>query len=95
MLSLEQKREILNSFDELREHKDKFGRYFYYYDKSPSRKKIVGREFVKSGNGYIFGLLIPECKNQLYKDGSVCVKKFSALELREIVRKSINSLNIK
>ncbi|WP_285889423.1 hypothetical protein [Neobacillus niacini] len=41
MLSLSEKREILNSFKELREQEDKFGRFFYYYDKSPSRKKMA------------------------------------------------------
>jgi hypothetical protein len=39
MLSLAQKREILKSFEDLREQEDKFGRFFYYFDKSPSRKK--------------------------------------------------------
>lgn len=93
MLSLNEKREILNSFVELRESEDQFGRFFYYYDKSPSKKKIVAREFVSSGNGYVYGLLLPEYKNVLYNDGSIYVKDFSAKELREIVRKSIDSLN--
>jgi hypothetical protein len=92
LLTLNQKREILNSFEELREHKDKFDRYFYYFDNSPSRKKIVAREFVSSGNGYVYGLLIPEYRELLYKDGSVCVKEFSAQELWKITRKSIDSL---
>lgn len=92
MLSLKEKRSILNSFQELREKEDKFGRFFYYYDQSPSRKKIVAREFTESGNGYVYAKLIPEYKELLYKDGSVCVKHFSAEELREIVRKSIDSL---
>lgn len=92
MLNLNEKRKILNSFDELRENEDKFGRFFYYYDKSPSKKKIVAREFVSSGNGYVYGKFLPEYKDSLYKDGSVCVKEFSAEELRNIVRKSIDSL---
>jgi hypothetical protein len=92
MLSLAQKREIINSFEELREHEDKFGRFFYYFDKSPTRKKIVAREFVSSGNGYVYGLLLPEYKDVLYQDGSVCVKEFSAEELKYIIRKSIESL---
>jgi hypothetical protein len=93
MLTLEEKRKILNSFDELREKENKFGRFFYYYDKSPLRKKIVAREFVNSGNGYVFGQYLPEYKDALYQDGSICVKNFSANELRYIVRKSIDSLN--
>lgn len=92
MLSLEEKRAILNSFKELREKQDKFGRYFYYFDNSSTRKKIVAREFTASGNGYVFGKYLPEYKEVLYKDGSVCVKYFSADELEEIVKKSINSL---
>ncbi|XQY93781.1 hypothetical protein ACNRWW_10420 [Metabacillus sp. HB246100] len=92
-MTLSDKRQILNSFHELRENEDKFGRFFYYYDESPSRKKIVAREFVPSGNGYVYGKFIPDYKDSLYKDGSVCVKEFSAEELRIIVRKSIDSLN--
>jgi hypothetical protein len=43
MLSLNEKKEILRSFDELSEIEDNLGRFFYYYDRSPSRKKIVAR----------------------------------------------------
>ncbi|NYE08981.1 hypothetical protein F4694_005838 [Bacillus niacini] len=93
MLTLDEKRKILNSFEELREKEDKLGRFFYYYDKSPSRKKIFAREFVNSGNGYVFRKFLPEYKEVLYQDGSVCVKDFSSKELQDIVRKSINSLN--
>ena len=92
MLSLEEKRNILNSFKELREKQDKFGRFFYYFDNSSSRKKIVAREFTESGNGYVFGPYIHECKDTLYKDGSVCVKHYTAERLKEIIRKSIDSL---
>jgi hypothetical protein len=92
MLSLEQKREILNSFKELREKEDKFGRFFYYYDKSPSKKKIVARELTVSGNGYVYGKLLREYQHLLYQDGSVCIKHFSPEELHSIVEKSINSL---
>jgi hypothetical protein len=42
---------------------------------------------------YMGWLLLPEYKEALYQDGSVCVKDFTAKELREIVRKSIDSLN--
>jgi hypothetical protein len=93
MLTLDEKREILNSFVEPREKEDKFGRFFYYYDKSPTKKKIVVREFVDSGNGYVYGQFLPEYKKALYQDGSVCVKDFSSNELWDIVRKSIGSLN--
>jgi hypothetical protein len=55
-------------------------------------KKIVAREFVASGNGYVYGLMLPEYKDVLYQDGSVCVKEFSAEELKDIVRKSIESI---
>ncbi|MBM7620037.1 hypothetical protein JOC95_001889 [Bacillus tianshenii] len=93
MLSLAEKRKILQSFEELREKENHFGRFFYYYDKSPSRKKIVAREFVSSGNGYVFGKYLTEYHDVLYQDGSVCVKNFSADELRSIVKKAIDSLN--
>jgi hypothetical protein len=47
-------RVILYTFEDLRMQEDKFGRIFYYFDKSPSRKKIVAREFVSSGNGWLW-----------------------------------------
>lgn len=93
MLSLHEKRAILNNFTELREKEDKFGRFFYYYDESPSRKKIVARELTISGNGYVYGEYLQEYKHLLYKDGSVCIKHFSSEELQSIVKKSISSLN--
>lgn len=93
MLSLAEKRKILNSYDELSEREDKFGRFFNYFDRSITRKKIVVNEFVSSGNVYVYGKRIPEYKDVLYKDGSVCVKEFTAEELRDIVRKSIDSLS--
>ncbi|MEH7249493.1 hypothetical protein V7114_22255 [Neobacillus niacini] len=77
----------------LDENRKQIWTFFYYYDKSPSRKKIVATEFVHSGNGYVFGQYLQEYKEDLYQDGSVCVKYFSSNELREIVRKSIDSLN--
>lgn len=92
MLSLKEKRTILHTFKELREKLDKFGRYYYYFDASTTRKKIVAREFTDSGNGYVYAEHLPEYINQLYKDGSVCVKHYTAEQLREIVRKSIDSL---
>jgi hypothetical protein len=60
MLSLDEKRKILNSFYDLIEREGKFGRFFYYYEKSPTKKKIVAREFVSTGNGYVFGKFIPD-----------------------------------
>ncbi|WP_254052688.1 hypothetical protein [Bacillus sp. V59.32b] len=92
MLSLDEKRSILHSFHELREKEDQYGRFFYYYDASPVRKKLIAYEFSHTGNGYVYGQLLPEYKNLLYKDGSVCVKDYTSEELKEIVRKSILSL---
>jgi len=80
-------------FQRLREKQDKFDRFFYYFDNSSSRKKIVAREFTESGNGYVFSTYIPEYKDVLYKDGSVCVKDFTAEQLKNIIRKSIDSLS--
>lgn len=92
MLSLEEKREILHTFKELREKQDEFGRYFYYFDSSATRKKIVAREFTNSGNGFVYAKPLAEYKSDLFKDGSVCVKDYSDEQLREIVQKSINIL---
>lgn len=92
MLSLEEKRNILHKFTELREKQDDLGRYYYYFDDSATKKKIVARELTDSGNGYVYAKYLPEYKNQLYKDGSVSIKDYTAEQFREVVRKSIDSL---
>ncbi len=89
MLSLEEKRQILNSFKELREELDDFSRYFYYFDQASSRRKIIAREFVESGNGYVYGADLSDYRAQADTRGWVNVKYFSAEQLRDILRKAI------
>jgi hypothetical protein len=58
----------------------------YYERELTMSKSLFHREMVMYMGCY-------EYKQALYQDGSVCVNDFTAKELREIVRKSIDSLN--
>jgi len=90
MLSLEEKRKILNSFEELTERVDEFGRHFYYFYDSNSERKILGREFVESGDGYIYGEVLPEYEDLCDDRGWVHVKTLSESDLSSLVRKIID-----
>lgn len=89
MLSLEEKRVILNSFAELREKLDQFDRYFYYFDNASSRRKIIAREFIQSGNGYIYAANLPQYKSMCDPRGWVSVKHFTREQLKDILQKAI------
>lgn len=89
MLSLNEKRNILNSFNELTERVDEFGRHFYYFYESSTRRKILGREFVISGNGYIYGEIFPEYKDLCDDRGWINVKNFSEENLISLMTKLI------
>lgn len=89
MLSLEEKRVIINSFSELREKLDEFNRYYYYFDYASSRRKIIAREFVQSGNGYVFGANLPQFKSMCDPRGWVKVKNFTKEQLIDILQKAI------
>lgn len=95
LLSLEEKRQILNSFPELREKLDLslgYPRYFYYFDKASSRRKIIAREFTgNAGTGYVYGANLQSYKNQCDSRGWVLVTRFTAEQLKDIVQKAIAS----
>lgn len=90
MLSIEEKRNILNSFEELTERIDEYERHFYYFYDSNSRRKLLGREFSLSGNGYIYGEVLEDYKNICDDRGWVNVKNFTENKLYDIINKIID-----
>jgi len=91
-LSQEHKRDILKSFPELEERQDKLGRYYYYFNGSGSRRKVIAREFTSSGNGYVYGKEIPGYRHLADARGWIKVKDYSEKMLKDIVTKSIETL---
>ncbi|KJS21835.1 MAG: hypothetical protein VR72_08540 [Clostridiaceae bacterium BRH_c20a] len=90
-LSLEEKRMILNSFHELAEKKDNQNRYHYYFLNSKTGRKNIAREFIASGNGYIYGENLPQYQKLTDPRGWVNVKYFTKEELIELVTKAIEA----
>lgn len=91
-LSLSQKREILNSFKELTEQVDNNGRYSYKLEDSADKRKVIAREFTHTGNGYVYGMNLPDYSKLTDARGWVNVKDFSATQLKDIVSKQIEYL---
>ncbi|MTI71455.1 MAG: hypothetical protein FH751_14510 [Firmicutes bacterium] len=90
-MSLRKKIEVLTTFIELEEKKDKFNRYFYYFHDSKTRRNIIAREFIKSGNGYVYGANLPDYKHLADSRGWVKVKNFDENTLIDIIEKAIEA----
>lgn len=91
-LSLQQKRQIFKSFPELTEYVDKSGRYGYNFEGSKHKRKNIAREFTHTGNGYVFGENLVDFYQLADERGWVNVRDFTATQLRDIVRRAIDSL---
>ncbi|MGI6554598.1 MAG: hypothetical protein ACOX2P_04350 [Bacillota bacterium] len=91
VLSFEKKCAIFRSFSELTEKRDNSGRVSYWFLGSKRRKKQVARELTHTGNGYIYGAYLPEYKSKLDDRGWISIKYCTEKELRELIRKVIDS----
>jgi len=89
-MTLEEKRVILNSFNQLIEVKDEKSGYSYYLNGN-DEFKLVAKDFSNSGNGYVYGKNVNEYSNQADNEGWVNVKDFSAKKFRDILHKSVDS----
>ncbi|MGF7058131.1 hypothetical protein [Brassicibacter mesophilus] len=89
-MTLEEKRVILNSFNQLIEVKDEKSGYSYYLNDN-DELKLVAKDFSSSGNGYVYGKEVNEYSNQVDNEGWVNVKDFSAKKFRDILHKSVDS----
>ncbi len=90
-LTLEQKRKIFKSFSELTEQIGKDGRISYKYYGSRRARKEIARELSHTGNGYIYGAYLPECKDELDPRGWINIKDYGEKDLRELIRKVIEA----
>jgi len=89
--TFEHKKQIFRSFPELTERVGQDGRVSYNFLGSKRRKKQIARELTHTGNGYIYGAYLPEYKSRVDPRGWISIKNCSEKELRELIRKVINS----
>lgn len=88
-MTLEEKRVILNSFNQMVEVKNDETGYSYYL-KDNEELKLIAKDFCDSGNGYVYGKNIKEYENEADDEGWVNVKDFSAKKFRDLLHKSID-----
>lgn len=91
MLTFEQKLSILESFPELERRNVSLGRVNFHYEDSIYDKKTVVYHLHPNGNGYVYAGLLPG--HETDAKGLVNIRDFSAAELKEIVKASIDSLS--
>jgi hypothetical protein len=63
-LTFEEKKDILNTYSNLRKTTMKPDKVNYYYDEAKNRRKVIARELVKTGNGYIYVGYLNEYDNR-------------------------------
>lgn len=90
MLSFEHKQAIFWSFHELKEVPVSHDRINYVLPTSKKRGKTVARELHRSGNGYVCGRYMGDYPTDARGWGSI--KHLDETQLREVVRKAINSM---
>jgi hypothetical protein len=89
-LSQSQKRQIMKSFSELEEKIDSYGRCSYKLKYKDVHRKEIAREFSHTGNGYVYGVDLPDYSKLADSRGWVNIRDFSETKLRDIVTKAIN-----
>ena len=74
-LTFEEEKAILDTYSKLRKTNIKPDKVNYYYDESKSRRKVIARELVKSGNGYIYVGYLNEYKGKADDRGFININK--------------------
>jgi len=90
MLSFEEKLAIIGEFPQLSEKKVSLGRLNFQYEDSAFEKKNVVFHLHPNGNGFVYAGLMPDHKTD--DKGYVNIREFSANELRDMLKASIQSL---
>lgn len=90
MLSFEEKKAIIDSFDELVAKSISMNRLNYHYPESQYEKKIVVEKLHPNGNGFVYvgDLLAYKADDR----GLVNIRDFSEQELRDAIEDSITYL---
>lgn len=97
MLTLEQKKEIFDSYG-LKETRISNDRFNFEFLEGKQRRKVLARELHQSGNGYVLGVYIPSeiiNKNGYRVDsrGWISIKSFTKEELKAVIEESIRSMS--
>jgi len=90
MLTFQQKRAVFSSFPELTETRGSNGRINYEYRGSKRQRKMLARELVESGNGYVLGRYMDGYR--LDSRGWINIKNFDEEELIAVITKAIKSM---
>ncbi|RXJ04337.1 hypothetical protein DS745_02835 [Anaerobacillus alkaliphilus] len=92
MLTFEEKLSIIESYPELTRYNVSMGRVNFHFEESQSDKKVVVYHLHPNGNGFVYAgkLKVPK------KDpkGMVNIRNFSEEELRSLIDRSIESLQL-
>lgn len=95
MLTFEEKLAIIESFPELTRKDVSMKRVNFHYEESVVDKKNVVYHLHPNGNGFVFAGFIEDVEYEIDDRGMVNIRDFSEKELRDIIRKSIDSLSPK
>ena len=98
ILSLETKKSIFHSFEELIEKSISNNRLNYEYPQSLQRGKKLATQLHPSGSGYVIGKYMDQetIESKGYKvdtRGWINIKEFSENELREVIEIAMMSMN--
>ncbi|AZU62255.1 hypothetical protein [Neobacillus mesonae] len=91
MLTFEEKLAIIEEFSELERVDVSLGRVNFQYNDSAFDKKNVVYHLHPNGNGFVYAGRLTNYETD--QKGMVNIRDFSAKELQQILRESINSLS--
>ncbi|MED4205493.1 hypothetical protein [Neobacillus mesonae] len=91
MLTFEEKLAIIEEFSELERVNVSLGRVNFQYNDSAFDKKNVVYHLHPNGNGFVYAGRLTNYETD--QKGMVNIRDFSAKELQQILRESINSLS--
>lgn len=91
MLTFEEKLAIINTFPELERVNVSLGRVNFQFEESILDKKNVVYHLHPNGNGFVYAGQLTNYQSD--EKGMVNIRNFSAPELTQIIRESINSLS--
>lgn len=91
MLTFQQKAEICSTFPQLQRKEVSLGRLNYSFEESAYEKKTVVYHLHPNGNGYVYAGLLTDVESDA--KGFVNIRDLPAQELRELIRRSIESLS--
>lgn len=92
MLTFEEKLAIIDAFPELERINVSLGRVNYQFKESTTDKKNVVYHLHPNGNGFVYAGKLPHYQTD--SKGMVNIRDFSAEELKQLIKESINSLSL-